>query len=55
MEAITTATAAPVAATLGDDPLDPVAARAAFFFDLELAELRATIPQADAAEGVTVY
>ena len=37
------------------EELDPVAARAAFFFDLELAELRATIPQAEAPEGKQVY
>jgi hypothetical protein len=34
---------------------DPVAERAAFFFDLEMAELTATIPQADPAEPKQVY
>ena len=47
---------APDAANATDaDELDPVAARAAFFFDLELAELRATIPQAEPGEIKQVY
>ena len=37
------------------DLLDPVAARAQFFFDLELAELTAVIPQAEPVEGKQVY
>ncbi len=34
---------------------DPVAERAQFFFDLELAELTATIPQAEPVEPKQVY
>lgn len=41
--------------TAAPEELDPVAARAQFFFDLELAELRATIPQAGPVEGKQVY
>lgn len=36
------------------DP-DPVAERAAFFFDLELAELTAVIPMAEPEEPKQVY
>ena len=42
-------------ATLPDPALDPVLARAQFFFDLELAELRVMIPQAQAEAGVAKY
>lgn len=35
--------------------LDPVAARAQFFFDLELAEMTKVIPQAPAPEAKQVY
>lgn len=45
----------PTADTTTEEEMDPVAARAAFFFDLELAELRATIPQAEASEGKLIY
>lgn len=34
---------------------DPVAERAAFFFDLEMAELSAVIPMAEASEPKQVY
>lgn len=34
---------------------DPVAERAAFFFDLEVAELTAIVPQAEAAEPRAIY
>jgi hypothetical protein len=35
--------------------LDPVAQRAQFFFDLEMAELKAVIPQAKPVDGKLVY
>jgi hypothetical protein len=41
--------------TLEAPELDPVAARAQFFFDLELAELTKVIPQAPAPEAKQVY
>ncbi len=34
---------------------DPVAERAAFFFDLEMAELSAVIPMAEPTESRAVY
>lgn len=34
---------------------DPVAERAAFFFDLEMAELTAVVPQAETPEPRAVY
>lgn len=45
----------PFPATDRDAVLDPVAARAAFFFDLEMAELSAVIPQAEPGEPRQVY
>ena len=45
----TTTTQTAAAAT---EELDPVAARAQFFFDLELMELTAVIPQAEAPTAV---
>ena len=45
---------APTAPVFAAD-MDAVLARAEFFFDLEMAELRLTIPQAEPVEGVAKY
>ena len=45
----------PFPATDVDATPDPVAERAAFFFDLEMAELTAVIPMAEASEPKQVY
>ena len=47
---LTVAATAPVAAEL-----DPREARAQFLFDLDMAELTVTIPQADAPAGIQRY
>ena len=51
---MTTATLIAAPATAAQ-AIDPIAARAAFFFDLEMDELRAVIPQAAPAAGVAKY
>lgn len=38
-----------------DADLDPVQQRAQFFFDLDMAEMTMTIPQAQPAESKAVY
>lgn len=44
-----------VVETLAPETVDPVMDRAMFFMDLELAELTAVIPRAEAVEPKQVY